>query len=59
MTVKEQALELISHLPDDVSVSDIMVCLSSIPAVIEADDEIDRGLGTTHEDVMSRLRSAL
>jgi hypothetical protein len=59
MTTKEQVLDLVRHLPDDVSVDEIMVCLRAIPAVIDADRSIDDGHGRPHDAVMDRLRSQL
>lgn len=57
MTTKDQVIDLVQHLPDDVSVSEIMTCLSSVAEIIQADREIDQGLGEDHEDVMARLRA--
>ena len=55
MTAKEQVIDLVRHLPDDVGVEEIIACLAAVPAVLEADQEI--GDGEQHGEVMARMRT--
>lgn len=51
MTVKEKAVELISRLPDNVTVEDIMDKLHFQLKVEKGLRELDEGRGIPHEQV--------
>ena len=57
MSTKDQIIDMVRHLPDDVSLDEVKICLNSIADVIASDKDIDQGLGLRHPDVMKSLRS--
>lgn len=55
MTIKEAVLEMISRMPDDASVADIMAELYFRQKVDEGLRQLDDGEGITHQEAKSRL----
>ena len=55
MTTKERAVQIISRLPDDVSVADIMSELYVQMKIEEGLRELDKGQGIEHSEVEKRL----
>jgi predicted transcriptional regulator len=55
MTVKQSVLEMISKLPDDISVEDIMSELYFRQKVDEGLRQLDSGEGVEHEEAIERL----
>ena len=55
MTIKEAVLEMISRMPDDASVADIMAELYFRQKVDEGLRQLDSGQGIPHEDAKARL----
>jgi predicted transcriptional regulator len=55
MTAKQSVLEMISKLPDDVSVDDIMSELYFRQKVDEGLRQLDAGEGLEHEEAVRRL----
>ncbi len=53
--VKEQVIEMIQNLPEDVSVEDIMAQLYFRYQVDEGLRELDEGKGIPHEEVEKRM----
>ncbi len=59
MSTKEAVIEMIRHMPDDVSVPDIMAELSVRHEIEEGIRELDEGKGIPHEEVMTRMEKWL
>ena len=59
MTVKQSVLEMISKLPDNVSVEDIMSELFFRQKVDEGLRQLDAGEGVEHEEAIRRLEKWL
>ena len=55
VAVKEQVIEMIQSLPDDVSVEDIMAQLYFRYQVDESLRQLDGGEGILHEEVERRM----
>jgi predicted transcriptional regulator len=55
MTAKQNVLEMIAKLPDDVSVEDIMSELYFRQKVDEGLRQLDAGEGVEHEEAIRRL----
>lgn len=54
-SVKEKVLEMVQRMPDDATVDDIF---SEIHFTLQVDaglNELDEGLGLSHQDVKARL----
>jgi hypothetical protein len=54
-TAKQEAIELLDSLPDDVPMETIMEGLHFKARVLHAVGQIDRGEGISHEDAKQRL----
>ena len=59
MTTKQSVLEMISQLPDNISVEDIMSELYFRQKVDEGLRQLDAGQGVSHEDAQRRLEKWL
>ena len=59
MTTKERAVEIISRLPGDVSVADIMDELYVQMKIEQGLEQLDAGEGIEHAEVKGRLRKWL
>jgi len=59
MTTKERAVRIISQLPDDVSVADIMSELYLQMKVEEGLRQLDAGEGIKHAEVVKRVEKRL
>ncbi len=59
MTTKERAVEIISRLPDDTSVADIMDELYVQMKIEQGLEQLDAGEGIEHAEVKGRLRKWL
>jgi predicted transcriptional regulator len=57
MTQKQIALDAISELPDDASLTDIADRMDFLDAIQKGFDQIDRGEGIPHEEVKRQLAS--
>lgn len=55
MTTKQSVLDMISKLPDDISVEDIMSELYFRQKVDEGLRQLDSGEGVEHEEAIRRL----
>lgn len=53
--VKQQVIEMIQHLPDEVSLDDIMAELYFKLQVDSGLKELDKGKGIPHEEVEKRM----
>jgi len=55
MSAKEAVLEIVSKMPDEASMSDILDELHMRQEIEESRRELDAGLGIPHEEAMKRL----
>jgi len=55
MTVKQKACEVISRLPEEVTLEDIQYHLYVLQCIEQGEREIEDGKTLTHEEVESRL----
>jgi hypothetical protein len=53
-SIREEVIELIRNLPDDVTVADIMASLYARQAIEEGMAQINQGQGIPHDEVMAR-----
>jgi predicted transcriptional regulator len=58
MSVKEQVLEAIQRLPDDVDYRDVAEEIAFLSAIGEAEKDIEEGRVITHEQMKSRVEIA-
>lgn len=59
MTSKQRISQLIEQLPDDASIDDVMEGLYLLAKLEKAEQEIDQGLGVSHEQVAGEVESWL
>ncbi|TCP21151.1 hypothetical protein EV207_1455 [Scopulibacillus darangshiensis] len=59
MSTKQEVIELIKNLPDDVTIDDIMEGLYKKAQIEEAIYEIDQGKGSSHEKVREHFNKWL
>jgi predicted transcriptional regulator len=59
MSTKEEILELISNLPDNVTLDEVMEKLYIRAKIEAAVNEIDQGKGISHEDVKEHFKKWL
>jgi len=59
MTTKERAVEIISRLPDDTSVAEIMDELYVQMKIEQGLEQLDAGEGIEHEEVRKRVGLAV
>ena len=58
-TIKDEVIELIKQMPDDVSIIDIMAELYFCQKVNQGLKELDEGSGISHEKVKGKIRGFL
>jgi hypothetical protein len=58
-TAKEEALEVLERLPDDVSMDTLLANLHFKASVLRGLDQAHRGEGVPHEEVKRRLNAWL
>ena len=58
-TIKDEVIELIKQMPDDVSIIDIMAELYFCQKVNQGLKELDAGSGISHEKVKGKIRGFL
>ena len=54
-TLKQEALESIKHLPDDVDIDEIMYRLHVINKLLKSRKAIEQGQVVAHEDVQREI----
>ena len=55
MTVKEQVLQAIQRLPDDIDYRDVAEEVAFLAAVLEAEDDIQAGRVISNEQMKARI----
>ncbi|MBI3925941.1 MAG: hypothetical protein HY319_10410 [Armatimonadetes bacterium] len=55
MTAKERAMELVSQLPDDYTMEDIVYHLYVVDKVQQALDDVENGRVVSHDDARRQL----
>ena len=55
MSVKEQVLQLINRMPDDVDFRDVTEEIAFLAAVREAEQDIQQGRVVTNEQMKARI----
>jgi len=55
MTVKEQVLQAIQRLPDDIDYRDVTEEVAFLAAVVEAEEDIQAGRVISNEQMKSRI----
>ncbi len=55
MTVKEQVLQAIQRLPDDIDYRDVTEEVAFLAAVLEAEEDIQAGRVISNEQMKSRI----
>ena len=55
MTVKDQVIQVLRHLPEDASLDDIQYKLHVIASVLKGKSQISMGKGVTHAQAMKKL----
>ncbi len=55
MTVKEQVLQAIQRLPDDIDVRDVAEEVAFLAAVLEAEEDIQAGRVISNEQMKARI----
>ena len=55
MTVKEQVLQAIQRLPDDIDYRDVAEEVAFLAAVVEAEEDIQAGRVISNEQMKSRI----
>ena len=56
-TAKQEAIDLLERLPDDVSMDTVIAELHFRSTLLRGLDEVRRGDGMSHEEVKIRLRA--
>ena len=59
MTVKQQALDAISHLPDTATIEEIMEVLFVRKQIIEGRRDVEEGRVVSHEEAKRRFKQWL
>ncbi|HEY8171802.1 MAG TPA: hypothetical protein VIH21_01845 [Dehalococcoidia bacterium] len=56
-TAKQEALELVEQLPDDVSMDTVIIEMQNQASIRRGFDELRRGEGISHDEVKKRLKA--
>jgi len=55
MTIKDEVIEFIQRMPDDARIDDILYALYVRSKVDRGLEQLDRGEGISHEEVMRQV----
>ena len=55
MTVKEQVLQAIQRLPEDIDYRDVAEAVAFLAAIVEAEEDIQAGRVISNEQMKSRI----
>ena len=55
-TAKQEIIDLLEHLPDDISMEAFILEMQNRMSIQQGFDELDRGEGISHEEVKENLK---